>query len=520
MFGGDVPVYEDEKGAIGQIEDMGRDELLALVHDLIKNVGEVMPYLSRRFTLENASAEQVVKNAREAIVDATMDGYNYWEHHGRGHYGDDYDDAPDYDKVKEYFERLAKLGKVRELVKLCDLLIKRGTEQLKISDDEGEMICGMQECVEVVARTVYSSDMPDSEKLLWEYRRETGDEFNFLASGCDESLSYWSRKDIPAAAWSKVADAILKECKAGGDDLTRVWSHLSSALQNAGRGDEAVETAKKTAKTSEDYLRVVEVLHARGDVAEAMEWCRKGLSEGSQDCWQAERFKGWLKRFAEERGDWLAVAAYETATFMSCPGLDGFRRLEEVCRKAGAWRKVRAILLDCLSSGEQPLSKKDWPLPRPEYSDARLESCQCPMSELLCRIALHEKRVSDVARWFDVLAGMKTKSASLNAVWHNQELAFAVAEAVKREMPDDAIGVWKRIVDANCRSAGEHYYETITRALKAMKPTMAKRHGEKAWRDLVSGLRTEYKRRRNLAAMLDGLMADGRCAADTARSAT
>ena len=97
VFGDDdVPMYEDEKGAIQRIAEMDFAELKALVGDLIKNVGEALPYLSHKFVMENASAEQVVRNAREAIEDSTQNGYNYWEHHRRGYFvDDDWDEAPD-----------------------------------------------------------------------------------------------------------------------------------------------------------------------------------------------------------------------------------------------------------------------------------------------------------------------------------------------------------------------------------------------------------------------------------------
>ena len=510
VFGDDnVPMYEDEKGAIQRIAEMDFSELKALVSDLIKNVGEVLPYLSHKFVMENASAEQVVRNAREAIEDATQNGYNYWEHHRRGYYDDYGEEAPDYSNVQEYFERLAKLGKVKELMKLCNYFVKRCEEQLNMSDDEGEMICGMQSCVEVVAHAVFDSDLPDSEKLLWEYRRQTGDGYLFLESGYDETLTCWKRTDISTKEWSRVADEIVNDCKKSSNEqdhgLFRVWHYLSIALQNSGRGNEAVDIAIATCTSMEGYQRVVEALYAQNRIDEAMEWCRKALSNGKSGDWYLDKFKDWLRRFAAERGDWRVAAAYDVAQFVRNPGCDGFFGLEESCRKAGVWKNVRKILLDCLATGEQPLTRKDWPLPIPEHGEAQISAKQCPMAETLCRIALREERGSDMVKWFYVLVGRKTEPAMLHQMWYNQELAFSVAEAVSNELPDEAIRIWKMIIDANCRSAGENYYETIIRALKAMKPTMVRRTGEKSWRDIIANLREEYGRRRNLVKMLDGL---------------
>ena len=501
---------EDEKGAIQRIAEMDFAELKALVGDLIKNVGEALPYLSHKFVMENASAEQVVRNAREAIEDSTQNGYNYWEHHRRGYFvDDDWDEAPDYSNVQEYFERLAKLGKVRELMKLCDYFVKRCEEQLNVSDDEGDMLCGMQSCVEVVAHAVFDGNLPDSEKLLWEYRRHIGDGFPFLESDYDETLTCWKRTDISTKEWNKVADEIVKDCKKSpaehDSDLSGRWHYLSIALQNSGRGDEAVDIAIATCTSLEGYQRVVEALYARDRIDEATEWCRKALSNGKGDDWHLDKFKDWLRRFAAERGDWRVAAAYDAAHFVRSPGCDGFFGLEESCRKAGVWKDVRKILLDCLATGEQPLARRDWPLPVPEYGEAQISAKNCPMAETLCRIALREKRDTDMVKWLYVLVGCKTEPAMLRQMWHNQELAFSVAEAISDEMPDEAIRIWKQIIAANCLSAGESYYETIIRALKVMKPTMVRQTGEKSWRDIIANLREEYGRRRNLVKMLDGL---------------
>lgn len=515
IFGDDASAYDDgsahdgEKDTMARISELDKDGLRSLLHDLIQNVPDVEPYLSLKFGMADASPKQIADAAREAIEEATKDGYDCWEHHRRGYWDDgDYDDAPDYSSVKDHFERLAKLGNIKELMNLCDYFIKRGTEQLKVSNDEGDMICEMQECVEVVAHAVFSSGLPDSEKLIWQYKRETCDEFGFLESNYDASLSYWSREGISAEEWSKVADAILQDCKAESDscNLSDVWRHLSTALHNAGRGDETIDIAKNAARTPKDYLRVVEALHTKNRIEEAAEWCLKGLSESKRDDWHCGRFKNWLKQFAEERGDWPVVAAYDAANFISYPCIERFRALETPCRKAGMWETTRSILLHCLESGEQPLSNPGWPLPKPGFSEAELNAKTYPMSELLCRIALHEKRIPDIAKWFWTLTGLETPAASHDAVWHNQTLAFEVADAIKVKLPDKAIQVWNAAINANCRWAGDPYYQTIVRALKAMKPTMVERFSAQAWRNHVAELRTKFSRRRNLAKMLDALL--------------
>ena len=510
VFGGDEgPLYEDEKVAIAKIAEISKPELKALVDDLIENVPEVLPYLSHKYVMESASVDLLVKNAREAIVDATLDGYNYWEHHGRGYYHDDYDDAPDYSKVEEYFKRLAKLGCVRELMKLCDYFIARCEEQLNISDDEGEMLCDMQSCVEIVARAIYDSGFDDSEKLLWEYNRHINDSFPFLQSEYDDTLSYWKNEDISSTEWSKVADSIIKDYKKDSEkddfELSQRWRYLSASLRNAGRWDEALKIAIASCKTAADYLRVIEILHSCNRIDEAMGWCRKALDEIKKDDWRRNQFTDWLRRFAAERGDWSTAAAYDVARFLQSPNIERFIELEKLCGKVKLWKRVRKVLVESLANGKQPLEQNGWPLPVPEYAEATLKARDCPMAELLCRIALHEKDASEASRWFQALVDHKTKPAILNHVYQQEGLAFSVADAIKKEIPDQAISIWRLIIAANCRSAGNHYYETIVNALKAMKSTMEQVSGEPSWRGLIAELRETYRQRRNLVQKLDGL---------------
>ena len=505
----DAPLCKDEKGVLDKIAGMSKPELKALVDDLIENVPEVLPYLSHKHVMESASVDLLVKNARKAIVEATQDGYNYWEHHGRGHYYDDYDDVPDYSKVEEYFKQLAKLGCVRELMKLCDYFIERCEEQLNISDDEGEMICDMQNCVKVVARAIYSSGLEDSEKLLWEYNRHMRDSFSFLQSEYDETLTYWKKENISSSEWSKVADSIIKDYKkdSGEDDfeLSHRWRYLSASLRNAGRWDEALKIAIDACKTTAGYLRVIEILHSCNRIEEAKDWCRKGFDGIKMDDWRRNQFTDWFRRFAAERGDWATAAAYDVARFLQSPKIEGFIELEKVCGKVKLWKRVRRILVESLANGRQPLKQKGWPLSVPDYAEATLNERYCPMAELLCRIALHEKDAAEASRWFQALVDHKTESAILNHVYQHEGLAFSVADAIKKEIPDRAIYIWRLIIAANCRSAGNHYYETIVYTLKAMKATMVKVSGERSWRDLIVELRETYRQRRNLVQKLDAM---------------
>jgi hypothetical protein len=70
----------------------------------------------------------------------------------------------------------------------------------------------------------------------------------------------------------------------------------------------------------------------------------------------------------------------------------------------------------------------------------------------------------------------------------------------KTLFPDDATAWFGKIIDENLKSTGDRYYEAITEALRhLLKINKTKAH------EYLNDIRTNYKRRTNLMAMLSGL---------------
>lgn len=83
-----------------------------------------------------------------------------------------------------------------------------------------------------------------------------------------------------------------------------------------------------------------------------------------------------------------------------------------------------------------------------------------------------------------------------------------VAKAVADALPEDAIAIWKVAIERNCHEAAYYAYQAIVSALREMRPVMERLGRRSEWEGIVLNLREEYKRRKNLAQMLDGLMGD------------
>ena len=76
----------------------------------------------------------------------------------------------------------------------------------------------------------------------------------------------------------------------------------------------------------------------------------------------------------------------------------------------------------------------------------------------------------------------------------------------------DFVGRWGlspgSLIERNCRTAAYYAYQAIVSALSEMRPVMERLGRRSEWEGIVLNLRDEYKRRKNFAQMLDGLMGD------------
>ena len=121
--------------------------------------------------------KELVAETRQAIDDATeIDereiNYNF-----------DYDYQA-YTTVKRNFERLVKLGHLRETMKLSLELMKQGSYQVEMSD-EGMMADDIEACLHVIISTLKKGKLPDGDVISWCAAMVKTDRVGFI---CDTEL--------------------------------------------------------------------------------------------------------------------------------------------------------------------------------------------------------------------------------------------------------------------------------------------------------------------------------------------
>jgi len=151
-------------------------ELIEVIEEIARADRGIMRKLEMQFSVE-VPPKELVTETRQAIVDAT-------EFDEREiNYNFDYDYQA-YSTVKDNFDRLIKLGHLREAMKLSLELMKQGSYQVEMSD-EGMMTDDIKACFQVVISALKKSHLPDDDVIAWCAAMAKTDRVGFI---CDTEL--------------------------------------------------------------------------------------------------------------------------------------------------------------------------------------------------------------------------------------------------------------------------------------------------------------------------------------------
>jgi uncharacterized Zn finger protein len=173
------------------LDGLDKDELVKLVMEFAQKNPDVHEELSTRIKFKVGDYDKLAKGIRMEIdsVSSEESYSNRWS---------DDSDTPDYSKIENKLRRLLDAGEADEVVSLGEYLMEKGTEQIGMSNDEGELGCEINRCMEVVFDALAKTSMPVCERLLWEIDRELSDEYSILdgieipVSGNAASRDDWS----------------------------------------------------------------------------------------------------------------------------------------------------------------------------------------------------------------------------------------------------------------------------------------------------------------------------------------
>jgi len=154
-------------------------ELVSALLELAQSDRGVLRQLTARFEVATAPAE-LFAATRQAIADAT----DFDEREMNHNFAYDYEA---YEEVKRNLARLIASGNLRQAMQLSLELMKQGSHQVEMSD-EGLMTDEIEDCLDVVLKTLKKCDLPAKEVIAWCSAMLDNDRVGFIADKPLQSL--------------------------------------------------------------------------------------------------------------------------------------------------------------------------------------------------------------------------------------------------------------------------------------------------------------------------------------------
>ena len=143
------------------LEALAPAALLNFVKELANDFPDVRQRITDRSELQSGDVAKLLANTRREIASVSADPG--WTRHWSGERH-----IPDYSRVQERLESLLVSGHADEVVALGDEILRRGIQQVEMSDDEGETGQEIADCIKIVFRALKASSKTGAERLLWE----------------------------------------------------------------------------------------------------------------------------------------------------------------------------------------------------------------------------------------------------------------------------------------------------------------------------------------------------------------
>ncbi|MCJ7833664.1 MAG: SWIM zinc finger family protein, partial [Deltaproteobacteria bacterium] len=466
------------------LEDQTKPQLINLIQELANAIPELNQALGDRQALSKGTVNKMVQSIRREIT--TLSSEPGWRSHWKN---EGY--IPDYSRVQERLEALLAQGYADEVVSLGKELLEAGTNQVGMSDDDGETAMEISPCLEIVFRALSKSTLSPIQQMIWAVDAELKDEYDL----CQDLEHFWKQK-FTKEDWNKLADIFMERLNSfvsnkKEDEFSSNYTRDSlsdwviQALQRAGRQKEIIPLCEQEAEKTGSYTRLVNRLVEAKRPKEAEHWIQKGITV-TEKKWPglARGLRDTFRKIREKEGNRLQAASFRAEDFFHDPTLITFEELQKSADKAKVWPEVRAAAMHYLETGKPPQKTPSWPLPICEIplTDNQRKK-EFPILHTLIDIAIAEKDAKKVLHWYD---WEKPKTYGWRWGFSQDE---RVAKAVADEYPDRAVAIWKKLAENLIAQTKPKAYEEAAVHLRKISQTLKKLNRPKDWQTYLTGLR-------------------------------
>ncbi len=481
------------------LASLSKEQLVALIQDLMTCHSSVGEKLNDLAVLASGEVQTIVRAIRKEI--RALSAEPGWSRHWSN---ERY--VPDYSRVRERLEALLHKGHADDVLALGRELLDKGSEQVGMSEDEGETADEIASALDVVFRALSLSSMAPVDQMLWAVDADLKDEFDL----CRGARVFW---DLPRSTeeWSGLADGLLARLeelrRAKGESpfdnryrRDRLSNWVIRALEESARWDEIIPLCKKEAPITASYERLVKRLLDAGSLDEAEEWIQSGI-EATREDWPgiASSLRKARLKILHERGDWVGVTTFRAEEFLESPSLESYKNLRDASSRIGLWETVRGDALQYLETGRIEGSSPPWPSSGSgsARSGTPHRRREFPLSRVLIDIHIEEANPTEVLRWYAV--------ASRDRYGRGFGQEDRVARAVSGTHPDEAIAIWKRLAEQEIAQTNPNAYQQAGAYLRQMRQVFHDEERMAEWTATITEIRRTHARKRRLMEVLDGL---------------
>lgn len=238
----------------------------------------------------------------------------------------------------------------------------------------------------------------------------------------------------------------------------------------SGDPDELIEVLRPRLRRPDDYLEIADSLDAAGREDEAIEWLETGVQALGSRPWQSGKLRERLAELLRRRGEDERSVGVFWEGFVRSPTLGAFRRL--------------------VAEAEAVTSARDWSAKAIDWLHGRVGEGRATDAQGLVGILLYEGRPDEA--W---------KVALDHGC--DDELWQKLARAREDEHPLDAVEVYKREIERQIKAKTNQSYRTAVDLLARVERLNERAGRPERFAALISKVRSEHGRKRNLMALFD-----------------
>lgn len=474
------------------LEKRSKADLITLIKQMLEQDPDLESLLELPFSVEDSKSLDIKVIRPQAQQAFQGSGY--------------YDEWVDTDDIKRNLNPLLKLaegylsrGEAENSASIYETIIEAimDNEELATSDEEGELLGVMYDCAEELGKCL--EKIKESKKriqilqvLFSAYEWDTLKIGGVGAADCVPEIlvskttpeerieiATWTRKIMPKGKeWSdgyhrEVLGKFLLELEADTLDdeaylkICRETGRLNDLIERLLQL-KRVQEAEEAARVAEDYdlLQALDIFtkHKQAELAEKL--VTERLEKRKHDRFD-DRLIEWFSKRLKERGNLEGSLKLEEQLFWQYPNIERYKKLRKLAKGLNRWDDLRNQIIIEVEK------KKDF--------------------DFLIDLYLVDKEVGNA------LATLER----LQPGWGNHSLYIEVAQAAKKQYPQEAIRLFKQeathIMDRRARGS----YSQAAQYLREVRDIYTRLNEMPSWNQLITDIRERYRKLPALQAELD-----------------